>query len=65
MNDCGFPGRVFVLCEVCPIGRLVGDGAKDFTLEGNSLGDEVVGGQNIPYVGENGRESLGGGTREG
>jgi hypothetical protein len=43
-NDFEFPSRVFVLREARPIGRLVGDGAKDFTLEGNSLGDEVAGG---------------------
>ena len=54
-NDLEFCGRIFV------VWRLDGDEAKDFTQEGNSLADEVSGGQNILYLRGYGRASLVGG----
>jgi len=54
-DDLEFRGRIFV------IWRLDGNEAKDFAQEGNSLADEVTGGQNILYLRGYGRASLVGG----
>jgi hypothetical protein len=60
-NDFEFGGRIFVVCDGRPLGRPDGGEAKDFTQKGNSLTDEIAGGQNILYLGGVGRASLGGG----
>jgi hypothetical protein len=45
-NDFECGGRIFVVCDGWPDG----DEAKDFTQDGNSLTDDVAGGQNILYL---------------
>jgi hypothetical protein len=64
-NDPEFGGRVFIVCDGRLLGRLDGDEAKGFSQEGNSLTDEVSGGQNILYMRGYGRASLGGGRAGG
>jgi hypothetical protein len=57
-NDFEFLGKVLVVYDV----RLlrVGDKAKDFTQERKSHADRVARGQDVLYMGGNGRANLGG-----
>ncbi|SRR6266851_1549930 len=60
-NDLEFPSGILVVYY----GRVVGDEAKDFTLEVKSLANEVSGGENIVCVRGGCRAGCGGGRTGG
>jgi hypothetical protein len=48
MNDFKFPSKFLMVCDGCLLGRR--DKTKEFTLEGNSLANNVAGGEDILHM---------------
>jgi hypothetical protein len=45
-----FPSRFLVVCDGCLLGRLIRDESKSFTQKGDSLADDITGGENVLNV---------------